>query len=63
MVACPLHKKAFSLKSGGCLGGEPYRVRVFAVQVKGDDVLLGLPPEHERHETDQAPHPCAVACG
>jgi nitrite reductase (NADH) large subunit len=30
-VACPLHKKTFSLESGSCLTGEPYQVDVFEV--------------------------------
>ena len=36
-VACPLHKKTFSLQSGKCLSGENYRVQVFPVRVDGDD--------------------------
>ena len=43
-VACPLHKKTFSLASGTCLSGENYQVRVFPVKVEGDDVYLELPP-------------------
>ena len=43
-VACPLHKKTFSLKSGVCLSGDDYVVQVFAVKVEGDDVYLELPP-------------------
>jgi nitrite reductase (NADH) large subunit len=43
-VACPLHKKTFSLESGACLSGEDYAVQVFPVRVEGDDVYLELPP-------------------
>lgn len=43
-VACPLHKKTFSLKTGGCLSGEPYSIDTFPVKVDGEDVLLFLPP-------------------
>lgn len=43
-VACPLHKKTFSLKTGDCLSGEPYSIDTFPVKVDGDDVLLFLPP-------------------
>jgi len=43
-VACPLHKKTFSLRSGESLQGEEYRIRTFPVRVEGDDVLLELPP-------------------
>ncbi len=44
-VACPLHKKTFSLESGQCLSGEDYKVRVFPVKVESDDVFLSLPSE------------------
>lgn len=42
-VACPLHKKTFSLQSGNCLSGENYRVQVFPVRVDGDEVFVQLP--------------------
>ncbi len=45
-VACPLHKKTFSLTSGESLQGEEYRIRTFPVRVDGDEVLLQLPPQH-----------------
>jgi len=44
-VACPLHKKPFSLKSGECLSGEDYSVKVFPVKVEGHRVLIQLPPK------------------
>ncbi|MES2789537.1 MAG: nitrite reductase small subunit NirD, partial [Planctomycetota bacterium] len=43
-VACPMHKKTFSLKTGGCLTGEPYSIQTFPVKIDGDDVLVLLPP-------------------
>jgi nitrite reductase (NADH) large subunit len=43
-VACPLHKKTFSLETGECLSGEDLRVGVFPVKVDGDDVYVQLPP-------------------
>jgi nitrite reductase (NADH) large subunit len=46
-VACPLHKKTYSLESGQCLTGESYSVQVFPVKIDGDDVYLHLPPEEE----------------
>jgi nitrite reductase (NADH) large subunit len=46
-VACPVHKKTFSLETGACLSGEDYSVRVFAVKVEGDEVYLHLPPAAE----------------
>ena len=43
-VACPQHKKSFSLETGECLTGEEFRVSVFPVKVDGDDVYVQLPP-------------------
>jgi nitrite reductase (NADH) large subunit len=43
-VACPLHKKTFSLETGECLSGDDFRVSVFPVKVDGDDVYVQLPP-------------------
>ena len=42
-VACPLHKKTFSLDSGECLTSDTEDIRVFPVKVEGDDVLVKLP--------------------
>ncbi|GAB5443805.1 MAG: nitrite reductase large subunit NirB [Fuerstiella sp.] len=44
-IACPLHKKTFSLQSGESLQDEPYNIRTFPVKVEGDEVFLELPPE------------------
>ncbi len=44
-VACPLHKKTFSLASGESLQGEEYRIRTFPVRVADDQMQLHLPPE------------------
>jgi NAD(P)H-dependent nitrite reductase large subunit/NAD(P)H-dependent nitrite reductase small subunit len=43
-IACPLHKKTFSLESGECLSGDDYTVQVFEVKVEGEQVYLNLPP-------------------
>lgn len=46
-VACPLHKKSFSLENGSCLSGEQnYSVNVFKVRVDEiQNVYLELPEE------------------
>jgi len=46
-VACPLHKKSFSLENGSCLSGEQqYSVNVFKVKVDElKNVYLELPEE------------------
>jgi nitrite reductase (NADH) large subunit len=45
-VACPLHKKTYSLESGACLSGESFALRVFPVKVEDGQVYLELPLEH-----------------
>ena len=44
-VACPQHKKTFSLRSGSCLSGEDYAIRTFPVKVEEGYVYLALPSE------------------
>ena len=46
-VACPQHKKTFSLKTGECLSGEQLKVRTFPVRVEAGGVYLELPTEAE----------------
>jgi nitrite reductase (NADH) small subunit len=41
-VACPQHKKTFSLQTGKNLGGEQYCIRIFPVRVEGREVLLEI---------------------
>jgi NAD(P)H-dependent nitrite reductase small subunit len=41
-VACPQHKKTFSLRTGKSLGGEEYCIRTFPVKVEGREVLLEI---------------------
>ena len=43
-VACPLHKKNFSLETGECTSGDDYSVRVFPVKIEDGKVFLDLPP-------------------
>jgi len=42
-VACPLHKKTFSLETGKSLQGENYDIRTFPVKVEDENVFLELP--------------------
>jgi nitrite reductase (NADH) large subunit len=46
-VACPLHKKTFSLSDGQELGEGDLRILTFLVKVEGDDVFVELPNEPE----------------
>ena len=41
-VACPFHKKTFSLQTGQCLNDEAYQIRTFPVMVKENLVYVGL---------------------
>jgi nitrite reductase (NADH) large subunit len=61
-VACPLHKKTYSLESGTCLSGEDYKIEIFPVRVEGDDVYVELPPEEGMANRTRASRPCALAC-
>ncbi|MEZ0485524.1 nitrite reductase small subunit NirD [Fibrella aquatica] len=42
-VACPFHKKAFSLKTGACLSGDDYQIDTFAIRTESGIVYIGLP--------------------
>jgi NAD(P)H-dependent nitrite reductase small subunit len=44
-VACPFHKKTFSLATGEGLSDPSYKIRTFPVKVDGGRVLLELPDE------------------
>jgi nitrite reductase (NADH) large subunit len=52
-VACPMHKKNFSLRSGKCLTGEEYSIHTFPVRVEEGEVYVELPPAN-----DLAPYVC-----
>ncbi len=41
-VACPYHKKTFSLKSGECLNDEIGAISTFPVKVEDDYVYIGF---------------------
>jgi nitrite reductase (NADH) small subunit len=41
-VACPFHKKTFSLQSGECLNDDAYKINTFPVKVKENMVYIGL---------------------
>ncbi len=43
-IACPLHKKTFSLLTGKGLSDPNYQVRTFPVELRGDEVWVKLPP-------------------
>lgn len=61
-VACPLHKKAFSLESGECLTGEEYKLQVFPVKVQQGQVFVQLPPEETLNASLATKLHCISAC-
>ncbi|MFP6618048.1 MAG: nitrite reductase large subunit NirB [Pirellulaceae bacterium] len=46
-LTCPLHKTAFSLKSGKSISGDEFCVKVFPVKVVENEVFLELPPQEQ----------------
>ncbi len=60
-VACPLHKKTFSLQTGQSLSDPEYQIATFPVKIDGRDVFLELPSVEvldQRHATEIG---CALA--
>lgn len=41
-VACPFHKKTFSLLTGECLSGEDYQIKTYPVKVENGRVYIGI---------------------
>jgi nitrite reductase (NADH) small subunit len=41
-VACPFHKKTFSLESGQCLSGDAFIIKTYPVQIENGQVFIGL---------------------
>lgn len=40
-VACPFHKRTFSLLTGECLNGDECSIRTYPIRVEGEDVYIG----------------------
>ncbi len=60
-VACPLHKKTFSLLTGEGLADPRYCIRTYPVEIRDGAVWVKLPPVQPAAETPAAP-PEARAC-
>lgn len=41
-VACPFHKKTFSLKTGECLSGDECAISTYPVKVENENVFIGI---------------------
>ncbi|MBD0368411.1 MAG: nitrite reductase small subunit NirD [Flavisolibacter sp.] len=50
-VACPFHKKTFSLIDGHCMSGEEYSIKTYPVKVENDIVYIGIANENENATT------------
>lgn len=44
-VACPFHKKTFSLETGNCLNGDDYQLKTYPVKIKNGLVYIGIDGE------------------
>ena len=42
-VACPMHKKTFSLESGENLNGNLSAISTYPVKIENDEIILSLP--------------------
>jgi nitrite reductase (NADH) small subunit len=41
-IACPLHKKTFSLVDGSNLSGDDLKIATYPVKIEGDEVFVGF---------------------
>jgi nitrite reductase (NADH) small subunit len=41
-VACPFHKKTFSLVSGECLSGDDFQIKTYPIKIENDLVYIGF---------------------
>ncbi len=61
-VACPLHKKTYSLATGQCLSDEQYSVKVFPVKVERGEVYLLLPTTEQLDALLATELHCVTSC-
>jgi nitrite reductase (NADH) large subunit len=61
-VACPVHKKTFSLETGAGLSDTNFSIQTFPVKIDGDDVLLHLPNVEELDAVYATDTTCNGAC-
>ena len=41
-IACPFHKKTFSLVTGECMNGDECAIKTYPVRVEGGSVFIGI---------------------
>ena len=44
-IACPFHKKTFSLVTGECMNGDECSIKTYPVRVEGGNVFVGVRSE------------------
>jgi nitrite reductase (NADH) small subunit len=44
-IACPFHKKTFSLVTGECMSGDECAIKTYPVRVEGGNVFVGVSSE------------------
>ena len=49
-IACPFHKKTFSLATGECLSGDECSIKTYPVKVVHNTVFIGMPPTPKGEE-------------
>jgi len=61
-VACPVHKKTFSLETGQGISDKEFSLQVFPVKLEGDDVFLELPSVEELDAVYATEKTCNGTC-
>ena len=61
-VACPVHKKTFSLETGKGMNDKDFSIQTFPVKVDGDDVYLQLPSIEELDAIFATDKTCNGSC-
>ena len=51
-VACPFHKKTFSLRTGECLSGDMCTIKTYDVKVEGDKIYIDALSGNASAKTD-----------
>lgn len=47
-VACPFHKKTFSLVTGQCLNGDECAIQTYPVKLEDGKVFIGIPGNRQK---------------
>ena len=53
-VACPFHKKTFSLVDGHCLSEEEYSIKTYPVKIQNDCIYIGIAERDNQNNNEEA---------